>query len=129
MPEIERRWKKRLPVEVLLWDRTNAAQVDAFIGDETRVSWEAGTLTVWNDQEEAWIAVPPGHRVVRGTFGEFYPMSPGAYEMTTEAETADGESRQVSDLRIMLSTLIDRTEGSSVLTDDERAEYRRRVHA
>lgn len=86
MPEVERRRKRPLVIEMLLWDGANLPQVIGFIGGEDLASWEAGGLRVWNDQEKAWMAVPVGHRVAKGALGELYPMSPGAYEDTTEPE-------------------------------------------
>jgi hypothetical protein len=89
MPEIEHRWKKRLPIEVLPWDETNFKQVREFAGKDRHGTWnarlDAGLLSVWNDQECAWIAIPVGHRVVKGALGELYPLSPKAYSDTTEA--------------------------------------------
>jgi hypothetical protein len=88
VPEIERRRKRPLVIEMLLWDGTNFAQVDEFAGDDgcgyRNAAINSGILAVWNDQEQAWQVVPPGHRVVKSTLGEMYPMSPQAYEKTTE---------------------------------------------
>ena len=85
MPEIEDRRKKPLPVRMLLWDGTNLAQVDDFTGRGNCGGREGDELEVWNDQENNWMTVPLGHYVVKSTLGEYYPMSPDAYERTTEA--------------------------------------------
>lgn len=94
MPEIERRRKKPLVVEVLLWDGTNYRQVRNFAwGDKAEIAncrpAQDGGLTVWNNQEQAWFDVPVGHYVVRGALGELYGLSPAAYSDTYEpaAET------------------------------------------
>lgn len=92
MPEIERRRKKPLPIEVLVWDGTNFPQVDDFAGDDGQGNRNArlygAGLEVWNDQDQAWLGVVLGHRVVRSTLGELYPMSEQAYEETTEPADA-----------------------------------------
>lgn len=88
MPEVERRRKRPLPVEMLLWDGTNSGQVDEFTVDRARFGDRGDQLEVWNDQERAWMPVPVGHHVVRSTLGELYPMSPEAREKTTEPEDA-----------------------------------------
>lgn len=87
-PEIERRRKKPLPIEVLLWEggTENYRQVRSFAGGIDMVLMEAGCLSVWNDQEAAWIAVPLGHYVAKGALREFYPLSPQAYTETTEPD-------------------------------------------
>jgi len=91
VPEIEKRRKKPFVIEVLLWDGTNFPQILEFAGkgghDWGNARPRVGgvrVIEVWNEQEQAWIAVPLGHRVARGALGEFYPMSPQAYEETTE---------------------------------------------
>ena len=86
MPEIERRRKKPVVIEVLLWDGTNGTQVDEFTGDRVNFSDRGNRIQVWNDQEAAWIAVPLGHYVAKGALREFYPLSPQAYTETTEPD-------------------------------------------
>jgi hypothetical protein len=90
VPEIERRRKKPLVIETLLWDGTNFGQVDDFAGDDGQGNRNArlfgAGLEVWNEQEQAWFGVTLGHRVVRSTLGELYPMSQQAYEDTTDPE-------------------------------------------
>jgi hypothetical protein len=114
VPEIEDRRKKPLPVRMLLWDGTNFPQVNEFAGTDGHGNRNAvlnsGILAVWNEQEQAWQTVPVGHRVVRSTLGELYPMSPEAYELTTQSAvgpaadiTADRDRyREV--LRLLAST-------------------------
>jgi hypothetical protein len=85
-----------------------------------------------------------GDWVIKGVKGEFYPCKPDIFEATYEAvgdgpaplgdrdalllrSAADYERKRVIDMKAMLSALLDRTEGSSVLTDDERDEYRQRA--
>jgi hypothetical protein len=89
VPEVERRWKKRLLIEVLPWDGVNGAQVGEFTGNRVNFSDRGSRIEVWNDQEAAWIAVPPGHYVAKGALGELYPLSPSAYRDTTEPEFAE----------------------------------------
>jgi hypothetical protein len=94
VPEIEKRRKKPLPIEVLVWDGANFPQVDDFAGDDGDGNRNArlfgAGLMVWNDQEGAWLGVTLGHRVVRSTLGELYPMSQLAYEETTEPAYDEG---------------------------------------
>jgi hypothetical protein len=93
MPEIEYRRKRPLVIEMLLWDGTNFEQVAAFTSGSHLVDLVrhgGGQIDVWNDQEDAWFAVPPGHYVVKSTLGEFYPRSPEAREATTEPGTGPG---------------------------------------
>lgn len=98
MPEIERRRKKPLPIEVLVWDGTNFGQVDGFAGDDGQGNRNArlfgAGLEVWNEQDQSWLGVMLGHRVAKGALGELYPMSQQAYEETTEpaAETGSASS-------------------------------------
>lgn len=83
MPEIERLRKKPLVIEVLLWDGTNFAQIVEFTGSDGNADRVGpGELKVWNEQENDWIGVPLGHYVAKGVLGEFYPLSPEAYERT-----------------------------------------------
>jgi hypothetical protein len=87
MAEIERRRKKPLPIEVLVWDGTNFGQVDGFAGDDGQGNRNArlfgAGLEVWNEQDQAWLVVTLGHRVAKGALGELYPMSEEAFEVTT----------------------------------------------
>jgi hypothetical protein len=85
-PEIERRRKKPVAIEMLLFDGTNSQQVDDFTDGYINFGRNDGHIEVWNRQENAWIVIPVGHRVVRGALGEFYPMSPQAYQDTTEPD-------------------------------------------
>lgn len=87
MPEIERRRRKPLVIEVLLWNGTNGEQVDDFTGGRIGFGRADGQIEVWNDQEKAWIVVPLGHYVANGALGEFYPVSPEAYEKTLEPDS------------------------------------------
>jgi hypothetical protein len=94
MPEIERRRKKPLVVDVLLWDGTNYGQVRDFAGGDPEggrnaMLLQSRELAVWNNQEQVWFDIPVGHYVVRGALGEMYGLSPEAYATTYEpaAET------------------------------------------
>ena len=95
MPEIERRRKKPLVVDVLLWDGTNYGQVRDFAGGDPEggrnaMLLQSRELAVWNNQEQAWFDIPVGHYVVRGALGELYGLSPEAYATTYEP---DGDGR------------------------------------
>jgi hypothetical protein len=84
VPEIEKRRKRPLVIEMLLWDGSNFAQVDDFTGNDSNASRDGDGLEVWNDQERDWITVPLGHYVAKGALGEYYPVSPEAYAKTFE---------------------------------------------
>jgi hypothetical protein len=90
VPEIEKRRKKPLVIEMLLWDGANFPQIDDFAGDDSHGNRNArlfgAGLEVWNDQDQAWLGVVLGHRVAKSTLGELYPMSQQAYDETTEPE-------------------------------------------
>ena len=89
-PQIERRRKKPDVIEMLLFDGANGEQVDDFTGGLVSFGRPDGQIEVWSSQEEAWIVIPVGHRVARGVLGEFYPLSPQAYQETTVPDDTDG---------------------------------------
>lgn len=90
MPVITRR-KKPINVPTLLWDGTNADEVQEFCGrvpGRAVMAFQPPILTgpgrVWNSEEECWVSVPTGHHLVRGPLGELYPLSPAAVAETYE---------------------------------------------
>lgn len=102
MPEVELRRKKPAVIPMLLFDGTNGEQVDDFADGQVNFGRTDGQIEIWNAQEKAWQVVPVGHRVVKSTLGEFYPMSPKAYEETTEPDNGE-----IAGLRSLLAEVCD----------------------
>lgn len=84
VPGVKRYRKRPIEIDTLEWTGTNLDAVRAFAGDASVACPAAGDLAVWNEQEQAWIAVPLGHSVARGLLGELYPVSPAAIAATYE---------------------------------------------
>ena len=82
---IETYRKKLVVVDMILWDGTDraAAEIAEWVavagpgepGFRTAEGAEGVYAEVWAEQEECWVDCPVGHRVVRGTVGEYYPIS------------------------------------------------------
>jgi hypothetical protein len=91
IPPIERFRKRPIVVDTILWDGTvgRLAAMLAWIGHTPTPCGappvlynEQSGLRVWNAEENQYIDVPIGHRVVKGQLGEHYPISPEAVENT-----------------------------------------------
>jgi hypothetical protein len=94
-PQPQRFRKKPVTVEMLQWTGSNTEALAAFCGttpwrDPVFVPTERGDgmAVLWNDQEYGYVPCPAGHYVVRGVFGEFYPISPAALAETYEPAEA-----------------------------------------
>lgn len=58
------------------WSRADAVDYNQKTDDEA--------VVVFNTAEQAWIHVPVGHWLIRGTEGELYPCKPDIFEATYE---------------------------------------------
>ena len=95
-PAVRRYRKRPVTVSGVEWTGANYDAIRAFAvaADGAKCfRWrKEGALELWNDQEQAWIPCPPGHTVMRGVLGEFYPVSPEALEATFEPAVIPEES-------------------------------------
>jgi hypothetical protein len=86
--------KRPVTVETMLWDgtRERLAELERWAGNlrddptaSPRFIVDADMNgAIYNDQEHCWINCPIGHRVVKGSLGEFHPVSPEAVAKTYE---------------------------------------------
>lgn len=51
--------------------------------DATKVATQPG-IRIFNTEEQQWINCPPGHWVIKGVNGEFYPCSDDVFRQTYE---------------------------------------------
>jgi hypothetical protein len=85
VPGVKRYRKRPIEIDTIQWTGSNLDAIRLFTGDASVACPAAGDLTVWNDQEHAWIPCPVGHSVAKGLLGELYPVSPAAVAATYEA--------------------------------------------
>lgn len=97
-PAVHTRRKKAVTVETLIWDGTNADQLDAFTGGkfqpvdpEDRDEDPDITGSVLDGLHSTWIGVKTGQHVIKGVKGEFYPI-----DAEVLAETYD-EAEPIAD--------------------------------
>ena len=87
--------KKPVVIEAEQWKGGEHKWLDAFCGKNwTRAdAVEYGQPTddeqvvVFNTAEQAWLHVPVGHWIIRGTQGELYPCEPAIFQATYEPVT------------------------------------------
>lgn len=90
--------KKPITVDTIEWTGKNIDAVQAFVGlnaDCTQFEFildTDGTGIVWAEHEQCWVAVPIGHRIVRGALDEHYPISPQALAATYDLVTDTPEA-------------------------------------
>lgn len=76
--------KKPMTVEAVLWQGTNIAEIEEFVGGEWALTdppetgkhvYTGGVLRLWNTDSRQHVIIPTGDWVVRGVQGELYPIS------------------------------------------------------
>lgn len=97
--------KKPIAVPMIEWTGENMDEIREFTGnidvvsaqDTDQVPYPLPKFLVkdvlpiraeiYNTEELAWIPVPLGHFVAKGSNGEFYPISPAVLEQTYDEVT------------------------------------------
>lgn len=73
--------KKPVVVECIQWDGTNFDELQDWAGSNVKLTNDVQhnhlppQLWVYDKMHETWIKVFEGHRIIKGTEGEFYPHS------------------------------------------------------
>ena len=86
------KYRKR-PIEVSAWqyrDSDDCREALRNLGVLLNQHPHEASIGIWNITEECWVRCPPGHWVIRGVAGEFYPCEPEVFAATYESveETA-----------------------------------------
>ena len=82
--------KKPVVIDALQFTETNAADIQAFVGD-AGVAHNGPSYVEIRTLEGTMYAVP-GDWIIRGVKGEFYPCKPDIFEATYEPAEAKASS-------------------------------------
>jgi len=66
---------REVEITAARWDGRNLSEILDFTGPGNLKIDRSGSVLLRNTEERAWIPIPPGHWVIKGVRGEFYPCS------------------------------------------------------
>ena len=77
--------KKPVVIEAIQWSGSNWHEMYEFAGHTVYTADHDGLVVLRVKTLEGEVQAPPGHWLIRGVQGEFYPCDPNIFEATYEA--------------------------------------------